>query len=178
MQLVWSMQGFLHGFLEHLHTQALFPTLQGYVRKWEQRNGIAAQLDPKAFFAVAQSDEEMWTASNPTTGQCPTFRHSGTGRIWSELHHRWVTGDEKLNSLGFPCYSDTAGAASVHQIDTRLMTQTHSMAGNSMNCHVLAVVLTATLASVRIHPEARVSDWCLRAMVSLNRRSPKTSQGS
>jgi hypothetical protein len=54
---------------------------------------------------------KTWSA---ISGRLPTMRMSG-GKLWSISRRRWLTGREKMASLGFPVSEATANAAWLHE---------------------------------------------------------------
>lgn len=106
--------------------------------------GHAAQSDKNLFMYLGDntSNRLTWSA---TSGRIPTLRMSG-GRMWSEHAKRWMTGRDKLSSLGFPVTPEVSESMGVPELPVRDIKRASSIAGNAMHFASVTVVQLLALA--------------------------------
>lgn len=82
------------------------------------------------------------------SGRIPTLRCSG-GLTWSVYFNRFLTGREKLGTLGFPITPQVASAMGVPEIPLLDIKRCSMVAGNAMHWGCVGVVQLAALVSYK-----------------------------
>lgn len=85
-----------------------------------------------------------WSA---TSGKIPCYRlNSANGVLWSPFLRRWVTGKERLVSMGWPVHPQIAAGMNVPQIPASDCHRASDLAGNSMHFSTVAAFQLLSLA--------------------------------
>ncbi|CAE8602347.1 unnamed protein product [Polarella glacialis] len=82
------------------------------------------------------SNRLTWSA---VSKRIPTLRMSG-GKTWHVMSRRWLTGREKLASLGFPVTASAADSMGVPELPVRDTKRASAISGNCMHFSTVAVV--------------------------------------
>lgn len=88
---------------------------------------------------------KCWSA---VSGKIPTLRMAG-GLTWSVKRKRFLTGREKLGTLGFPITPGTAKALKVHQLPVTDVKRCSQIAGNCMHWTSIGVIQLIALVSIK-----------------------------
>lgn len=109
---------------------------------WMKYNQMP-QTSPSLFYFLGDNFEygKAWTASN---GRLPTYR-TGKGRFFHRQTGYFLTGKDKLASLGWPMDGECAmqmGTKILPGVDSQ---RSHHLAGNSMHLSVASMVLLLAL---------------------------------
>eukprot|EP00438_Fugacium_kawagutii_P023382 Skav217039 [mRNA] locus=scaffold3292:28403:29146:+ [translate_table: standard] len=120
--------------------------LTDYETAYFQRFGFTAANDEDLF--VFLGDDPAYSLTWSIYGRLPTYRmNSRHSILWSCKHKRWVTGKERLASLGWPVHPNLASAMECPQTPALDVKRSADLAGNSMhllNCGVVqAIALSA-----------------------------------
>ena len=129
----------------YLLTPSELNHLQQYEANWLSRTGVCAHHDMDAFFNLQDNPEKFVSWS--INGKLPAFRRS-QGKVWHACSKRWLTGKEKLASLGFPVFRSMAEAAGCPLFAVDVDNDAGAMAGNAWHLHNAGLVLLAALSSV------------------------------
>ncbi|CAE8608932.1 unnamed protein product [Polarella glacialis] len=82
------------------------------------------------------SNRLTWSA---VSKRIPTLRMSG-GKTWHVMSRRWLTGREKLASLGFPVTASAADSMGMPELPVRDTKRASAISGNCMHFSTVAVV--------------------------------------
>ena len=122
-----------------------------YAGQWYKDHGKSPNQDWRAVFAVGQTATTHATTSqlgSDGTVRMMCYTKGGTRRLWVPARKRWVTGREKLMSMGMPITREAAEVARVAIFDCTTDRKWHSRAGNGMVVPNVGLVLAAVLSSV------------------------------
>ncbi|CAE8599354.1 unnamed protein product [Polarella glacialis] len=88
---------------------------------------------------MLDAGETARTFATCSQSRIPTLRMSG-GKTWHVMSRRWLTGREKLASLGFPVTASAADSMGVPELPVRDTKRASAISGNCMHFSTVAVV--------------------------------------
>lgn len=110
---------------------------------YKKRYRVRAESNPNLFLYLGDNpDRRTWSACS---GRLPTLRMAG-GLVWNVTQKRWLTGREKLASLGFPVTPETSSAMGVPPLPVKDVKRAGAIAGNAMCFATVGVVQLIALA--------------------------------
>ena len=77
---------------------------------------------------------------------CKTVGRVGTGKHWCCSRHRWLTGRQKLGTLGFPISNEVAQSMGVPPVPVRCTKRAEHVAGNAMHFSNVAIMQLIALS--------------------------------
>ena len=121
--------------------KAVNQLIQVYRKKFPGKDPYS---DDDLFFYLGDSPSNRVTWS-AVSRRLPTFR-VGTGKHWCCSRHRWLTGREKLGTLGFPISNEVAQSMGVPPLPVRCTKRAEHVAGNAMHFSNVAVMQLIALS--------------------------------
>ena len=112
--------------------------MHGGTRRPEDDSNLWVYLGDSAAY-------KTWSA---VSGRLPTYRRS-SGLLWSPHYRRWLTGREKLASLGFPVTPAVAMAMGAPMLGVKDTKRAALVAGNAMALSTVGVVELVALCCYR-----------------------------
>lgn len=124
--------------------QAVQQLRKYYRKRWP---GQEPSDDEDLFFYLGDSpkNRRTWSA---TSRRLPTFR-VGRGKMWHCRTHRWLTGREKLATLGFPVSEPLGQSMGVPVLPVRCTKRAEQLAGNAMHFSNVGVMQLIALCCFR-----------------------------
>ena len=128
--------------------------ISGYHTLWEKKHSVDPHQDPRAVYATTQSHKKhpcMTSVAGPMP-KMPLFTKSGTPRLWSPMHNRWLTAKEKAASMGVPSTPELAKAARMPEALVQPMPAAgrwHQRVGNGFFIPNIGMAVCAVLAKIR-----------------------------
>lgn len=113
---------------------------QEYRRRWKRNPQEDQDL---VYYLGDNAKRKCWSA---VSGRIPTLRMSG-GLTWSVHRKRFLTGREKLGTLGFPVTPSIAKKLKVSTLPVLDVARANSVAGNCMHFTQAAIIQLAALSS-------------------------------
>jgi hypothetical protein len=121
--------------------------VRDYGKAYKKRFKRKPELDKNLFVYLGDNPTNRLTWS-AVSKKIPTLRMSG-GKMWNMKARRWLTGREKLSSLGFPVTDDVASTMGVPPLPVRDTKRASSVAGNAMNFSSVAIMQLISLVCFR-----------------------------
>ena len=132
--------------LKYLLTKREKEVLQKLKKDYKKRYGEDPEKDPDLVIYLGDSAERRsWSAAS---GRIPTLRMSG-GLMWGVQLSRFLTGREKLASLGIPVTSKIARKMRVKELPLTDIKRCSKIAGNCMHWSSIGVIQLIALVSFR-----------------------------
>lgn len=132
--------------LKYLLTKREKEVLQKLKKDYKKRYGEDPEKDPDLVIYLGDSAERRsWSAAS---GRIPTLRMSG-GLMWGVQLSRFLTGREKLATLGFPVTSKIARKMRVKVLPLTDIKRCSKIAGNCMHWSSIGVIQLIALVSFR-----------------------------
>ena len=132
--------------LRYLLTSRERVALDEYILKYFERTGRAAESDEDLF--VFLGDNPSYSLTWSLNGKLPTYRmNSRSGLLWNCKHKRWLTGKERLCSLGWPVLPNMSERMECPQVGSLDVKRATDLAGNSMHMFNCGVVQAIALAA-------------------------------
>ena len=123
-------------------------------RKYQKLTGQDPESDKDLFFYLGDNPKNRTTWS-ATSKRIPTFR-VGRGKHWNCAGHRWLTGREKLATLGFPVEPASAEAMGVPVVPVRCTKRAEHLAGNAMHFSNVAVMQLLAMSCFALRSNSAV----------------------
>ena len=135
--------------VSYLLTKREKKALADYELEYWRRTGCSAVTDEDMF--VFLGDDPTYSLTWSFNGRLPTYRmNSRSALLWSCKCKRWLTGKERLCSLGWPVLQPVASAMSCPMIPALDVKRASDLAGNSM--HMLNTGVMQLLALCCVGP--------------------------
>ena len=135
--------------LDFLLTDRERQVAQELGRRYEETYGLDPCQNEDLFYYLQDSAARgCWSGSS---GRLPTLRR-GSGKMWAAAARRWLTGKEKMATLGMPVTQSVASAMTVPILRMSDCARAHSVAGNSMHFATVGVVQLVAMASFALAP--------------------------
>ena len=109
---------------------------------YEKKTGKDPCKNKDLFFFLGDNPGNRLTWS--FHGRLPTLRHN-KALLWSPVWNRWMTGREKLATLGFPVTDSVARAMGVPSLPVKDTHRAAMIAGNAMNWNSVGIVQLVAL---------------------------------
>ena len=124
--------------------------LQAACRRYRLNFRRDPHKDENLFVFLGDSSARLsWSA---VSKKLPTLRRN-TGKLWHVPSRRWLTGRERLSTLGFPVDESTARAMGVSKpMPARCSKRAALLAGNAMHLGNVAVMQLLGLVSFGRRP--------------------------
>ena len=113
-------------------------------KDYKQRFKLDPHKDPN--FLIHLGDNPARRSWSAVSGRIPTLRKGG-GLTWSVPLRRFLTGREKLATLGFPVTSTVAAAMNVPPVPVLDLKRCSLVAGNAMHLSCVGIVQLVALCS-------------------------------
>jgi hypothetical protein len=115
-------------------------------KEYQKRWGMAPTTDRDLVYYLGDNAvRRCWSACS---GKLPTLRMAG-GLLWSPQRKRFMTGREKLGSLGFPVTGRIARNMKVSELPLSDVKRCSQIAGNCMHFTTIGIVQLVALVSFR-----------------------------
>ena len=111
---------------------------------YKSKTGRRMDRDANIFVFLGDSAENRKTWSFHS-GKLPTYRRN-SGLMWSPWANRWLTGREKLCSLGFPVTASASKSMFVPILPVRDTKRASLLAGNAMCFSTVGTVQLVALS--------------------------------
>ena len=123
-------------------------------KDYRQRHGNSdPYLDKNLVIYLGDNaSRKCWSG---VSGRIPTLRMSG-GLTWSVPLNRYLTGREKMATLGWPVTPETSAAMGVHEVPVLDIRRCSMVSGNAMHWGCIGVVQLVALVCFK-----PVGDWDL-----------------
>lgn len=118
------------------------------IQAYKKRIGPYPRSDDDLFVFLGDSPKSRlcWSA---VSKRVPTYRRNG-GKMFHLKSQSWLTGKDRLASLGFPITESTAMSMGVPVIPVQDQFRAASVAGNSFHFCTAAVVQLVALSCYRL----------------------------
>ncbi|CAJ1404524.1 unnamed protein product [Effrenium voratum] len=121
--------------------------ISGLSKEYKARFNEKAETNSNLVIYLGDNEcRRCWSA---VSGKIPTLRCGG-GLLWNPHLKRFMTGREKLSSLGFPVCQASSSAMSVPPLPVLDVKRCSLIAGNAMNFSSVGVVQLVALCSFKI----------------------------
>lgn len=124
-------------------------------RIYRKRYHKPPDSNPELFYYLGDNPDNRITWS-ATSNRLPTFR-VGRGLRWHVPSSRFLTGREKLSTLGFPLDACTAASMGVPELPVRCTKRASCLAGNAMHWQLSMSMIILLLTCVFGETNKRIS---------------------
>ena len=125
--------------LSPLLTASETRTKQGLDAAFMRRfNALPSSRADLVYFLGDSAEYQSWSA---VSHMIPTYRvNSKASKYWLPAQRRWMTGKERLCSMGFPCTKEIADSMHVPALGATDVARAADMCGNAMHFQVCGIM--------------------------------------